>query len=485
MAEILLGIYPAADGAHLAWVRKSMGRCIPVGAAHVDLGGRDLKAPESAEIIVQALHGLGVKPHRAAVVFPDRWVFLRDLILPFGQQAKVARVLPLELEGRLPLAAEELLVDFQILGRTHNQERKWSVLAAAVSRELAADIALNLRNAGLDLEVADTARSACQALLDQSPSSLPERFMLLHFEPAGSTMYLVINGRIRQSRILSSGAWSQSLKAETVAVGLAGGVRQALLARGLEDIQRVVLFGETALLEGDPAPELERSLGIVCQRLSDFRPRPEEMSGTFTLETHALALGGALRLARSGSGCNFLQGELASTGQRVQSGKLALHGLGALAVALFFLFGVMMYQEISLSRRLEAVHAAMAREVDAVVPDGGSRLVPAQYESALQDRVRALQGTGDIGAGSGPPPLEVLLAVSRAMPQEDSARLLQFVMDGERVRCMGRAGDFGAVEGIKTGLERSGLFGQVRIQGVSSDRDGRGVRFTIEMEPKI
>lgn len=466
----------------MVWMERSVGRLVRGGTAEISGGwGPEGLSPEVASAVAEALAGHGVVPGRVALVLPDQAVFIRDLILPFGNPAKVGKVLPLELESLLPCPSQDLVVDFQISGRVFGPERAYRVLAGAVNRERITTTVQTLKNFGLEPDVADAARNAWQALLGEIRGPVPELYVLLDLGPDGPVAYLVRKGRIEASHSFPLGPTKRSEQEFHSPESIVHGLRQAVLAFGSEAVERIALAGDGSARDGFAAV-VEAEAGVVCQPLFELVPAELTFEGPESFARWGLACAGALRLARSRRGFNFLRGDLASSGKRGRSRRLVIHAAVALAVILGCLAGSVLWQEILLQRDLSHLEFEMRRVVRQVAPGSEDRLLPAQFTSVVRDRVGALKAATSPGGGPSQSMLEILLALSRGIGPEARVRILQLNIDRSRVRISGDADAFGTVESAKAGLESSGFFRTVRIQGVTSAQDGQGVRFSMEME---
>jgi general secretion pathway protein L len=133
---------------------------------------------------------------------------------------------------------------------------------------------------------------------------------------------------------------------------------------------------------------------------------------------------------------------------------------------------------ISLERNIETVfHRAL--------PDVKGGLQPAQYGSSLKARVKELGQAATFLSGSEQhSAVEVLRAVSAAVPKNVDVSVTLLTMDGPQVRLSGKADAFNTVDSLKNALGESQYFAKVTITDAKAAADGKGVQFSLELERK-
>ncbi|HZP43565.1 MAG TPA: PilN domain-containing protein [Candidatus Binatia bacterium] len=376
-----------------------------------------------------------------ASALPAAAVAHRVLVLPFRDRRRLARTVPLELLGQLPVERDGLVVGWTALGPA---ERGTAVLAAAA------------RKAEVDAHVATlAARGLPPARVGLAPLA-PWPLV----PPALGDAALVLADGRRSALAVRRGGRPAALRALAAdgrdAAGLAAEVRWSLAALGGPPPVCVTAGA-------DAGPALEAALaGVGAERVVALEAvAVGAPAASADLGACAVAAG----LALGGGGDLVLWAAPAAGGG-------ALRRAGGLAAAAILLAVVdLALVRHGLARRDAALAAAIRAEAAAALP--GARLVAprAQLEAAVAAATRRR------GAASGA--LDVLRELSTRVPPSLRLDLDELVVDGDALRLHGRTDGFDAVDALRRALAASPTLADVTADEARTTVDGRHVEFRL------
>src|SRR5262249_42173058 len=99
--------------------------------------------------------------------------------------------------------------------------------------------------------------------------------------------------------------------------------------------------------------------------------------------------------------------------------------------------------------------------------------------SEMNRRLRLLGG--DVGHHS---PLDVLMAVSEALPERIPAEVEDLQIDGTGLRISGEADSFATVDQVKKALDQSDEFGQIVVTHAKAGSEANKVEFRLSADFK-
>ena len=452
--------------------------------------------------------------------------FLRRLSFPFSAQRKIDQVIRFELEPSLPLAIEETLVDYVKSGQ-FLEGSQW-VLAAALPRRVIDPLLTELREAGIVPAVVALDGSGLSIIADELRERLPERALILDIghsktnlmyraQPQGYYLRALSFGC---SRLAKSVASALRLTVDegmnrVLSVGLDGPTRtpdderaREVIRKEIQSLSReievsilaaqpqeresgpdlVVLTGGGSLI-GGLAPTLEETLERQVRCLADFedvglfnyfRDLPSNLAQFATPAALALMSG------RRAVGFNFQDEELRSRGPFEKVRQHLRYALVAgLLVGLSWLgsVGLDIYTKKQELKRLDKSIETVFRRT---LPEFKGSARSAQYAKVIEARIKDLNQTsalfgGEAGSYS---VVELLRAISQAIPASLDVTMNLLTVDSERIRIGGRADAFNTVDAVKNKLTELGSFSEVTIAGAKATPDGKGVQFSLDMRRK-
>ena len=232
-----LGAYLGEAGLTLVQVRKSLSGIevrrwgtYPVEFGNTEELARLLQETVSAWALESCPVSLAVSPHLG---------FFRQVSLPRAASENLAQVVAYELDRFLPLPADSLLYDFQVLTETEAEIR---LMLMAVPRDRVEECLRLLTEATLKPVAVELAPAAAGKAFTLSGRPLPPSWLLLHL-------------------------WGGSFELTHIQGAKVRAFAQGHNLRG-QDLSRAVLAQVDGLAAEGPAP---RVLGIYGRGESDFR----------------------------------------------------------------------------------------------------------------------------------------------------------------------------------------------------------------------
>ncbi|WP_456384866.1 type II secretion system protein GspL [Desulfolithobacter sp.] len=492
MAKHVLGLDVHDDMVHVAVMEQRGGKIRILQAAAVSLQGDDLAG---------ALNQVGLAKARSrcavvSAVSPGS-CSLRNLFLPFQERAKIAQVLPLELEEHLLLPPESQIIDFL---QTGQRDSGSELLVAALEKHLLQTHLEALQVQGLDphtvtLHGFALAHQLCQAGLD-------EDFLLLDVGLYSTVMVLCCGGQVVFLRHIPSG--NKLFSGAVTAGGGAGvevedeqevracieqmcaGVERSLAWYGMENQAtcipgRILLSGRLAAVDC-VVESVESCFALPTQRCDLAALTGTELSKDVEecwrpgSHDHVLALFAG---AQKKYPLNFRRQEFALRRQLLGSRSQKITA-GLVALALIGGAGFMYLAEY---RKLQETYERLDREMKNIYhqtfPED-TRIVDPYLQ--MQAKLREVQSPATVPAFSVEKRvLRILADISGRIPEEITFHVSRMVIDQETVRIKGVTNAFNNVDAIKNRLGSSPLYEKVEILAATVEKDSGMVRFDIRL----
>ncbi len=460
------------------------------------------QTPEGGDARARAIRALKQGALPAAIAVPVHLVSSRIVTVPFAQQAKWDAVLPSELEGQIPFELDEVVIDGAPVGRDGNRTR---VLAVAVPKPTLRSRLEDAARGGIDPRVVTI---EAEALAAAASNWLPAQsdLALIHLDDRALTLTLLADGRVRAIRaVLWDGAAARDAVArecgvpvaevEDIAAGEPGTeVEGRDLARALARVLKPTLDELARTLQTDgiesdrPAAGIAvsgrwsaigevgdwvvQTLGLPCVRWPSVSVAGVEQR----LGPIALAGGLALIAARGGDRLNFRRGEFVYGRERAGM-RRRLVAVGALAAFALAAAGVDWGIRVGLKeRRWAEVDASVRSTFSEALP--GTTIVsePEQLQTAIETltKQRAFLG-GKLGV------LDVLLALTDAMPPDSGVAVLDLSIDQDKVRIEAETQSFDWVNKIESAVAKVPVVQTVTVGDAKTTADQSKVRFIMSI----
>jgi general secretion pathway protein L len=436
-------------------------------------GEADL-VPAIARLIDAAGH-----PDVLVSALPGEFVAKRLLTLPFSDRRRLAQVVPFALEEHLPFPVDDAAVAFARVGR---EDGKTLVIAAFARKDdLKSHLEL-LSRAGLNPKTVTLGTLALAGLLARARNGSGGAHLVVDIDHGCTSMVLIdAQGTPRAVRTVGRGIHPQNgnaaLPTAIVAVIL-GAVRQTLLAHGSDSEPPDLVLTGAAGITPAVREQISTALAVPIHYVDEF-----DCSSFFAgnrTEPIAFAPCLAMLLAEAPSRplelLNFRQGEFAYLGRTSKLGPLRLTAaLATIAVVLGLLHFI-----LTISTSARQLHL-LDRQIAEITAPALGPVDPATAELALKAKIVEMRKRlrlmgGNLGHGS---PLDVLLALSRAIPAGMPVQVGDLVIDDSGLKIEGTADSFATVDQVKKALERTPEFEQIQVDHATTGSDPNKVEFRL------
>ncbi len=391
--------------------------------------------PDAApEVIASAWRPVLEQVHgELTLVLSADQALMRVVDLPTEDPAELAEMTTLQLDRVSPFPVEHLVAGFEVFARGNGRSR---ALVAALPRELVEREAALFTGAGRDVRRVDLDALAWWHHLALRESDADDQLRIhLRIERSSAQLWAMQAKQPLMVRALAAGRDAPEEVEHELALSMAAIETEWGLAGGGA---MVVWF------DGEPDPEWARHLGEIAglpataARLEDLPPLTE---------------GAAQRaLAEPAFTLNLAPPEWELTRRhRARTRRFALAAGVCLGVWLLVVIGFL----VALYLR-EASVARLARFLEVLDK-------PAAEVRAVQARIRSLEEYGDRTRSA----LEILRQISADLPPGLTLTSFSF-RKGRNVSLRGEAEAVNAIYDFFAALERSGMFVEVKPEGVTS-----------------
>lgn len=470
-------------------------------AAIVEAGFRDFKIgglhrealegdPEAAARSV----GKFIAEHAADAdtilsALPAEVVSWRTLHLPFRDNRKVAQTVPFELESNVPFGLDEVIVDYQVLARDASGT---TVLAAlAPKREVERHLEM-LQAAGVDPKIVAAGPLSTLNTMNLV-TGRPPTFAFVDGSEHSVTVALYRNGTLVGVRSLTAaeafgGSHDGNGSGPVVgaAKALAGTVRWTLLALNgapLDDQLPCYVAGPPEWVAA-VGSALTEAMNVEIRKLDRLSLPNVDAVTRARVPAFGSAVGLALReIAPADTvGVNFRRGEF-TFHRSEQELRAGLRTVAILALVVVALTVGEMYAKYKESQvRLSLIERQIREVFDATLPNTPYTGRPLETLSEeigfLRQDVEMLDDVVPVANSTS---VDLLRAVSAAVPNHVRIDSEEFVMDTDSVRLTANADTFESVDSLKQKFVETGFFSDVQVKDARAAAQGAGVDFRLVM----
>lgn|GEM_PF-2278678 len=435
------------------------------GQGLTDLGGPGGEAPV---------------PSGATVAATCEAAALRAVAFPFADLKKAAQAAPFEVESLVPFDIDEAVISHEPLDAPAGTSR---LLVAVAPGERVAEVIAD-HGGGDHPQVILPEPYALFAFARRL--ALPGPALVVDARPGRVLVVALASGRWLGSRRITAG-WDPAASPHLPAAAAAALRRaaQSLLIETGERPEAVVLTGTGP--EGGPAPEtleaVAKALGLDAvpleQAVKGLSELAVDRADPAALAEHAVAVGAGLAALDGRRRMNLRAGPFAlvRAGEGVPVRRVVGVGIGVLLVlAVAWADGYV--RLLGAEGRLEAAKATLEARYRAVFPDAVRVVDPV---AQARNHLKALSGRSLLFGGSGITALGVLDAVSRAIPADLTIDVLEFSVEGNRVRLEAEAVSFDAIDQIKARLAALPEFADVRVSDAKASARESRVKFRVSV----
>jgi type IV pilus assembly protein PilM len=426
-----------------------------VSAAEVEIRGSDARvlrhgmapiAPDiwenladSRDALTQAIRtasaSAGIKPGKASVVLPRRYVTVKYARLPQGSPEQIAGMVRFEAQQYVPFPIDEAVLDHQII--TDAGDDMSTVMIVAARRTLVNDLLAAFDRAGI--EITHVAVSSLALAEHLRGEAMPAA--VLHASAERVDMAVAAAGRLLFSREADISDIVSEDEPDTIVSEIARSLAAYQNEHRSQPVERLLLTRDGAR-GSDLSNRLEALLQVPVQVL----PEP-----------YAVAVGAALQQGAEAM-CTVNLLPIQRIEKRAEARRKTLMRLTLIAVGVLALVGIWSIQQAVAAQRKERQMAAFENRRLRALQDVLKRT------QEDRDRLAQVYRTVSNGLGRDRPVVDVLKAVSDALPRGSGVFLTQLTFDrAGPVVVHGSADGHEAVTTFLTSLQASGVFEEARL----------------------
>ncbi len=434
--------------------------------------------------LAELLTRVPVNGASVVVALPADKVLYRSVNMPFKEDKKIRQVLPFELEPGLPVAVENLVIDYQRGTGGGSGE----VLAVAIEKPLLQEYLDALSAAGLPAQLVVPGGFAMANSLQTLDPQMPEHALVLDVDDRNACLFALVSGKIAMVRTLPVRLHSDDR--ESAVEAFAQKIRQSITAFAetvaIEFNPSVVYVCGPALHEAATLQALNRALELPTHPVDFLAYLPKVGLSShvtdYTPWRHDNALALALIEAGGRSCPGFHRSSSPLRDYWIAYRALIRFPAITAAVVLLLAMGGVLLDNHLLQNKVNQLDAAIVDIYTQSFP-AAARTTGTLAVEQMRSRVAELKKGGD-GGQSGMPVrnMDVLLEISRLIPPELDVVLDRLMTGDSSLTVSGETPAFNVVDDVKGRLSGSPLFKQVTIASANMDKAGNKVRFKLKID---
>lgn len=502
----------------------------------------DLDKEPRQEIVVEALQNLissnNLVPDMIVSALPGDKISTRILHFPFGDNKKIAKILPLELEAHIPFPLEEIVIDYHIVSQKKNVT---TIIACAVQKkELAAHLEL-LDKCGIDPRIVDIDCMSLFNLLNIGDLDKDGCFAILDLGHSKTSLCLVKKGKAHFIRTMFTGGQAitnairydfdlvyqqaEKLKHRHGALELenqplmtkemrrvSNSIRQSIdpLVKDViqtihafqsgthsqdgekQKVDKILLTGGSSLLP-NLAGYIREISDIEVESFSGFANKPDlknKLGPREPVLQQAISLG--LRSAIRGvkrekmSNINLRRGEFAPKQELHKwASNFKKYGSWAAVLLLCFIINISARSYI-LNKKLDRIEQQIVTTFRQTVSNfpKTQKVSASKAVKIMQARLNKNQERYEVlTAGlKGVTALEILKAISEKIPESITVDISELNISSGKVFLRGETDSFGSVDKIIKALNSYQYFGEVKKGELKDSLDPNKKRFSLSIK---
>ncbi len=385
----------------------------------------------------------------AALLNSDQVLF-EKVILPFSDPKNVEKVLPLQIQDKIPFDIDEFVFDSYLSNQL--KEDKFEHLSSFVPKTIVEESLKTFSHIGLEPSFLTNNSFALAGIADLAPEAFTSSFAIIDLQPTFASIVILFDKTIFAMRELSA---STSAGAEQLMADLRCTISQAELSAG-KSIEKVFLVGNQAAARSFSSSAPYESMFLDLNSLL-----PGNISGvdlnSFPGALGLLAHETTTKSTENSGEINFRQGEFAYK-PTFRNIMVAVQEhfwniAGALILGLILLSSKFLFEYMQLERIDRAIEQASA----AYLP--GETLTKGVEKSILANKVAALEEKlQDRGSLSALSPLESLKELSKLITPTLDTQIKDLIIEPQMITINGSLGSIPAVGKLDQVLKKSSKF---------------------------
>lgn len=445
-----------------------------------------------------------------ALSLSPRLCSFRNLFVPFYSGNKIRQILDFELAVHLPLNNANYLSDFVMLGPFHgrdknerksffekkideflNKKRKRDknfLFTISVPGDDVDNVFTSLGGRGYQFDMI-TSGGYASAVLFLARKKEVEDAVFLDSGEGYTFICLIFRGRIVSARSLGI-----QKTVNLLVVTIYQFVQGFRFRYGVDFNPEHCYVLPSCRAHQEFEKNLEREMAgklsctVISVKPADYIEISEGVGNAVSKAGHGYlnAVAPALIAGESLSAINLCRGPYARDAFWEKNGRYIVSStLFFLVMSAAFIFNILTDSSILEKKiaRLDNAANAIYRESfpgAAVIVDPLMQMKINVREA--EKKYQSVTGSRNAAGGSRAPAIEILYAISASMPEGVQVEITRLFLSNDRVVISGSTNEFNNVDRIKTGLERSRRFQEVKITSAASAENGTRVRFNFALD---
>jgi general secretion pathway protein L len=483
MSRKILGLDIRPDAVSAVLINSSIKGTVIEAHEHVLLSDRKEDRNGISASLETIEQKMNISDAICVASFPADEISFRNIQVPFKGPKKIKKILPYELESTLPFPVDDLIIDFihiEIPDLTNTN----NLITAAVEKSKLQTFLDTLATFNIEPEIVTVGGYPTAFSLANFLDS-HKNWFFIDIDNNKSTIFIILSGRICLIRSFAIHAAARPNKIKS----LCGNIKRTINA--LEKMLGLDFEPDGGFITGCGIDDLgfdkdmEQDLGFPIERVDILRnadilksqaPPPSWIP---SLMDNALSL--ALMEIEGAKGFNFRKGPFAlkkfweeNKKNLIQTGVffVLVLSLGCFNV---FLDSYFMGKKLArLNHQITGIFTSTFPEIKNIVDPvqqmkikiqqtGNNALLPGETEK----QIRAI---------------DILNAISKAIPKDVDVILTRFVMGSESVNISGDTDSFNSVDNIKSKLEQTDIFKKIIISAANIDKLDKRVHFKLKVD---
>jgi general secretion pathway protein L len=483
MSRKILGLDIRSTSATAVLIETGLKKSTLAGFTHAPFAGNGEYHERLSGALGTISRALDLKDCTCVLSVPSNRFFYRNLAVPFNETKKIQQMLPYELESTIPFPVEDLLIDFKKLPLA-GLEGETRIIAAGIEITWLESFIGTVESCGISPNILTPGGYPMATWISQKAQP-HESLLLVDFDGADCTLYLILSGKIAFIRSFPI----QPTEAKD-AGKLWGQIRRSVA--GFESLHEIKATPDGIILNGfdeKSFPEKLESNASIPVRLLDVLPPAgtEGAEGRHNLlprECFNAAFASSLVMLEGFKGMNFRKGPLAAK-TRLTEYRDGLKKTVILAGVVLLLWFVYMLTEIHMTQKnVDRLDEQITAVFKTTFPEKKRIVDPIQQmKSEIESAKKAAFASGDTGAQLRS--VDMLKMISQSIPGGTDVHFSKLTSNEDGVTITGTTASFNMVEDIKTRLEKTDGFISVGIASADMDRDGNRVRFKLKIQTSL
>jgi general secretion pathway protein L len=428
-------------------------------------------------------------------------VLYQNLTMPFKEPKKIKQTLPFEMETLIPFPTDDIVIDFNIVKSSEQSE----VLAISARKSLISEHLERLKKLGVSPYIVDI-RPVPIALWLLSQRETPDDGLLLDIGLNGFAILVFTERRIALLRYasldggfksqpnvinMSAGDTQKSEEVDSIFRASSVTITNCLrsfswqIGRKIEP-EKIFLTG-IGSMHKETEDIISRYIGLPGGRINVSKDKRIHMDYDMEARWDPNLMDGALSLAlrdiKKGHGFNLRKGEFAIKKGIFKTGK-GLRRAGIFILVIFLLLLIDLGADyLLLKSRYQAARQRCMELYNLSFPDAVNVREPLLQ---MKQKIGELEKSAAIMSrdiNKEEKVLDIINDISRRISLSSDVDVKSMDISGETVHISGDTDSFNTVNNIKSNLEPSNYFSDVKISG-KLDKTGKRVEFDLKLQRK-